>query len=307
MPKISVCIPVYNVEKFIRRCLESVLNQSVEDIEVVVVNDCTPDHSMEIVREFAQKDKRIKMLENQQNRGLMITRRVGYMAATGDYITFCDSDDTLPAGALEALYNEAVKTDADIVSGVIEYVSVTAERSRWKNRLSYGNDKISVFKSLLTDEFPHNLYARLYKSALIQNYEYETYEHATNGEDGMLFYQVIEHVGHVATIDKVVYEYRQNVESSTHVRFKDHALRSIAQLNALRIRIATKYPKLSKLAYRKVVKNYWSLKLEGYNIKEHYLAVGLENYSLLHLFVTQPLRIFLRILAKSIILNISKR
>lgn len=278
MPIISICIPVYNVEKYVGRCLESILSQSFKDIEIVIVNDCTPDKSIDIVCQYAESDNRIKIVEHDINHGLMMARHTGYMVATGDYITFCDSDDTLPDGALESLYNKAIQTNADIVSGVIEYIPTKGKRYRWSNLLRYGSDKISVFKSLLKDEFGHNLCSRLFRRDLLQNYNYETYEKATNGEDGMLFYQVVDHASKVVTTDNIVYEYWQNMESSSQVRLKDAALRSIALLNATRVKIVGKYKNLNALLNKKVSYVFWDLKAEGYNIDTYFKNEGLEDY-----------------------------
>lgn len=301
MPKITVCIPVYNVEQYIKRCLESILNQSFKDLEVVVVNDCTPDKSMDIVRQYAEVDDRIRIIEHEVNHGLMVARRTAYMAAVGDYITFCDSDDSLPFGAIENLYNEAVKTDADIVSGVIEYIPVKGKRCRWTNLLQYGSDRISVFKSLLKNELGHNLCSRLFRRELLQNYPYETYDKAINGEDGMLFYQVVDNVTNVATIDNIVYEYWQNLESSSQVRLKDNALRSIALLNAIRVKTISKYSVLSALLNKKVSCVFWDLKANGYNMAPLYMNVGLGrfcNYSSLikDLGLVGAVKIVLRLL-----------
>lgn len=183
MPKVSICVPVYNVEQYISRCIESVISQSLKDIEIIIVNDCTPDKSMEIVRQYAETDKRIVIVEHDVNHGLMMARRTGYMSATGDYITFCDSDDTLAEGALEDFYAAAVKEDADIVSGTIQYVTTTGERYLWKNKLQYGSDKISIFKSLLKGECGHNLCSRLFRKELLQNHNYQTFDNFINAED----------------------------------------------------------------------------------------------------------------------------
>lgn len=278
MPKVSICIPVYNVEKYIGRCIESIQKQSLQDIEIIIVNDCSPDASMEIVRKYAVSDNRIKIVEHDKNRGLMMARRTGYMAVTGDYITFCDSDDTLADGALEALYNCAVRENADIVSGTIEYVPIKGERRLWTNKLSYGNDKIAVFRSMLTSEFGHNLCSRIFRKELLQNHDYETYENATNGEDGMLFYQVVDQASKVVAIDNVVYEYWQNMASSSNVRLKEHALKSIAQLNVIRKATAGKYDCLRELTEKKISLVSWNLKTKGYDIDKYFHQVGLYDY-----------------------------
>lgn len=311
MPKVSVCIPVYNVEQYIGRCLESILHQSLTDIEVIVVNDCTPDGAMNIVRKYASEDNRIKIIEHSKNHGLMVARRTGYMEAVGDYITFCDSDDTLAVGALETLYNKAVVENADVVSGVIEYIPVKGKRYCWKNKLSYGTDKIAVYRSVLTNEFGHNLCSRLFCREILQSYEYETYERATNGEDGMLFYQAVEHISKVVAIDQVVYEYWQNWQSSSQVRLKDHALRSIALLNAMRKKTSGKYEELKSLTDSKISAVYWELKVQGYDIGKFYSEVGLYNYEgLWSLFKIQGFKIKARHILKymlSLIKIVSKK
>lgn len=209
MSKITVCIPVYNVEQYIKRCLESILNQSFKDFEVVVVNDCTPDKSMDIVRQYAEVDDRIRIIEHEVNHGQMMARRTAYMAAKGDYITFCDSDDTLPCDSLKTLLDKAENSNADIVSGTIEYIKDNGEREMWDNSLEDGNDIEQVFKSMLTNRFKQNLCSRLLKRSLLQDYSYKNYENMRNGEDGLLFYQIVANCSSIVTIKDVVYEYWQ--------------------------------------------------------------------------------------------------
>ena len=93
MPKISVIIPVYNVEKYLAECLTSVVNQTFKDIEIICVNDGSTDNSPKILKEFAQKDSRIKII-NQENQGLSAARNTGLDVATGEYVSFIDSDFT---------------------------------------------------------------------------------------------------------------------------------------------------------------------------------------------------------------------
>lgn len=278
MSKISVCVPVYKVEQYIARCLDSIQNQSLKDIEIIVVNDCSPDNSMKIVKRFAAMDSRIKIIEHDANHGLMVARRTGYIAASGDYITFCDSDDTLPPQALEELYKKAEEDKADIVSGCIEYVPVDGKRYNKINKLSYGTDRISVFHSLLTDEFGHNLCSRLFRRDLLQNHDYETFEKSTNGEDGILFYQVVDNTSKVVTTDYVVYEYWQNVDSSSNTKLNGNALKSIARLNRIRRNTAGKYESLTNLVDRKLSLVWWNLKSQGYEVEKYFKSEGLHNY-----------------------------
>jgi glycosyltransferase involved in cell wall biosynthesis len=279
MPKVSVLIPVYNVEKFIRRCLESVMNQSLTDIEIIVVNDFTPDNSMAIVHELAGVDDRIQIIENEKNRGLMVARQVAYVAAKGDYITFCDSDDTMPKDALKDLYEAAVDSGADIVAGAMEFVSIKGERKYKGNKLSYGSDSIAMYRSMLTGEMNQNLCSKLYKRELLQGYEYVTLEDATCGEDGNLNYQVAEHIKKCVTIDSAVYEYRQNEESTTNTPRNEKALISIAHLQKLRYDLALRHPEIKKLLFRKISYIYLESKITRDNYGSYYKEVGLESFT----------------------------
>ncbi|WP_455669716.1 glycosyltransferase family 2 protein [Phocaeicola sp.] len=121
-PKISVLIPVYNVEKYVERCILSVLNQTMQEgVEVIIVNDCTPDHSMEIIREVLRNHLKkdgmtVRIVEHKINRGLAASRNTAMSYAKGDYTIHVDSDDYVELDMLEKMYTRAVETDADIVT-----------------------------------------------------------------------------------------------------------------------------------------------------------------------------------------------
>lgn len=280
MPKVSVIVPVYNVEKFIRRCLISIQQQSLDDIEIIVVNDATPDNSMAIVQELAKDDHRITILNHEKNMGPMCTRETGYMAATGDYITFCDSDDSLPKDALKKLYLAAVGTNADIITGNIIYLTISGEEIIWKSELKYGNTKVGVLRSLLRRELGHNLCGKLFKASLLQEYKYNTYEHATNGEDGCLFYQVIANMDLMIVIDEVVYYYIQNTESSSQVKLTENALASICIANTERIAAVSKFPELKRDLKACVSSSLVILFCQGYD-KDGTLSKLINKYSLI--------------------------
>lgn len=114
MPKVSVIIPVFNVEKFLRECLDSVINQTLKDIEIICVNDGSTDSSRQIIEEYALHDHRIKLI-NQSNHGLPYARNRGLENALGEYIYFLDSDDKVALYAMEELYQIAHKNSLDII------------------------------------------------------------------------------------------------------------------------------------------------------------------------------------------------
>ena len=111
--KISVVLPVYNVANYLRKCLDSLVNQTFEDFEVICVNDGSTDSSREILAQYAQKDSRIKIVDK-KNGGLSSARNAGMKVAQGEYYSFIDSDDWIDETMLEKLYNSMVSLDTDI-------------------------------------------------------------------------------------------------------------------------------------------------------------------------------------------------
>lgn len=127
MAKISVVVPIYNVEKYLRRCLESILQQTYQDFEIICVNDCTPDNSMIIVDEFVEKyPDKVKRVDNPQNVGLGAARDQGMKYASGEYLVFFDSDDYVKRNYLETYLAEMERSKADIVMG--GYIRVEQEK-----------------------------------------------------------------------------------------------------------------------------------------------------------------------------------
>ncbi len=119
MTKVSIIVPVYNVEKYLGRCLDSLVMQTLEDIEIICVNDGSPDNSLAILEEYAAKDTRIRII-NQENAGLSCARNAGLQIAQGEYIAFVDSDDWVDLDFFKKLYDTAKKHDTDIaVAGIM--------------------------------------------------------------------------------------------------------------------------------------------------------------------------------------------
>lgn len=119
MPKVSVVVPVYNVEQYIEECARSLFDQTLENIEYVFVNDCTEDRSIDILwdvmEEYPHRKPQVKVLKHEVNRGLPIARQTGIRSASGDYIIHCDSDDWVEREMYEYMYNKAHNDNADIV------------------------------------------------------------------------------------------------------------------------------------------------------------------------------------------------
>lgn len=121
MIKVSVIIPVFHVEKYLRKCLDSIVRQTLQDIEIILVNDASPDGCADIMKEYAAKDSRIKCIYLTENHMMGGARNKGVEIAKGEYITFVDSDDYLEVTMLEKLYDKAIITDSDMVYCTYHY------------------------------------------------------------------------------------------------------------------------------------------------------------------------------------------
>ena len=115
-PYFSIIVPVYNTEKYLRRCLDSLVNQTFKDIEIIIVNDASQGNCKEIIEEYQKKDNRIKYIEHSENKSLLQARKTGNIASTGKYIIYVDSDDEIEINACEEIFNVVKNKDYDIVS-----------------------------------------------------------------------------------------------------------------------------------------------------------------------------------------------
>ena len=129
MAKVSVIIPVYNVEEYLRECLDSVINQTLKDIEIICVNDYSTDNSLSILEEYAKNDSRIKIIKHDKNKGLGPARNTGINNANSEYIFFLDSDDYLKLDIIEKLHNKIIESNSDIVfSQMIAFTELTDKK-----------------------------------------------------------------------------------------------------------------------------------------------------------------------------------
>ena len=167
MPLISVIVPVYNTERYLPECLDSIIAQSLTDIEIICVNDGSTDGCAEILRQYCRKDKRIKVIEK-QNGGLSSARNAAMEAATGRYWAFVDSDDYIAENFLETLLKALEENDADISGCNFQKIKNDNYQIRWKNkgRVKIYDDALTVL--LNRRNFIHfNVWNKLYKREII--------------------------------------------------------------------------------------------------------------------------------------------
>lgn len=249
---ISVIIPVYNVEKYIAQCIESVINQTYRDLEIIVVNDATPDNSMAIVEEYAAKDSRIHIINNPRNLGLMTTRKNGFEFATGKYLMFVDSDDYLPLNAIETLYNAIVSDDYDMAVGKMEVLYENGDVKYLINALPFGSNKEGLFKSLLSGNTIFSLCAKLFKSKIFKDDKLSVFENLTMAEDKCLMIQLANNINKSICIDSTVYYYKKNNSSITESVLTAKQVENIIITHKLLKEIASSYPTLRREFYEDI-------------------------------------------------------
>lgn len=281
MVKVSIIIPVYNAEKFIAQRIESFKRQTLSDYELILVNDCSPDSSLSVIKKCAEGNSKIRIIDLAENGGPMCARFEGCNIANGEYITFCDSDDELPDDALEMLYKEAKATKSDIVAGTIDFIKISdGSHSLWKSSLKYGSDQIAAMKSLLKNEYRHNVVGKLIKRELLQQYQYSNVKGLRYYEDFVLMYELVQHASKFVCIDNVVYNYIQTEGSSTMLNMSSCRLDNIAYAHSLVFQlVSNRFPALMKLCYGNFQKRFISL-LVNYRIGPKELKTVLGKYKL---------------------------
>ena len=214
MPKVSVIVPVYNVEKFLPRCLDSIVNQTLKDIEIICINDGSPDNCLSILEDYAQKDSRIRII-NQENSGPSVSRNKGILMAQGEYIGFVDSDDWLDVDFYEKLYAAAQKYDADIAACGIK---VYRKYNRISSVLKYTKEEYTddIERKFYLCDVPESCHVcnRIYKAEVIRskNIEFEAGIHMQ--EDMSFTMESLYYSGKLVTVPGALYNYDRRNENS---------------------------------------------------------------------------------------------
>lgn len=171
MAKVSIIIPVYNTEKYIATCLDSVMGQTLEDIEVILINDGSTDASLEIMEQYRQKYPNRIQLISKENGGQATARNIAIPMCTGEYIGFVDSDDYIEQDMYEKMYLKAVETDADYVE--CDYVNVKINEAGEQERIADYGSRVREYinkKDMFIDPMlaPWN---KIYRRELLQKSE----------------------------------------------------------------------------------------------------------------------------------------
>ncbi len=214
MPRVSVIIPVYNVEKYLNRCLDSVLFQRFQDIEIICINDGSTDDSGAILKAYAKEDKRVTVICG-ENRGLSAARNIGLAQAVGETIFFLDADDAIHPDCLDILWTVLNDSGADMVHCQFEksdglsrrYQDIETDKIKYRLISSY------CFSGKKNMGF--NVWSNLYKRSLLEGIQFIDGIHF---EDVPFLLSVLARHPKIATVDEKLYFYTINENSISHKR-----------------------------------------------------------------------------------------
>lgn len=200
---ISVVVPVYNMEKYLARCLDSILRQTYRNIEIIVVNDGSTDESWSICLNYSLSDRRIKIVD-QQNLGLSGARNTGLRYASGDYLTFVDSDDWVHPRMIEFLYNSLRDHSSDIsFCGCKKISDFSIPDEQYENLTSYSLDRDTILHLFFSERYTA-CWSRLFRRDIIKDIEFPQ---GLNCEDYIYMYEALRRCQSVSIIDDPLYYY----------------------------------------------------------------------------------------------------
>lgn len=233
MQKVSIIIPVFNVEKYLTRCLDSVVNQTLDNIEIICINDCSTDNSLDVLKKYALKDNRIKLIDLPQNRGVSFARNTGIDNANGEYIAFLDPDDWWNKNLLKTVYTDIQTYNSEIaifgsnfckndkiipnetqLSYILQFKEQHALRTYQNNLVNYAWDK-------------------LYNRDFINRHKIRFNENLSQTEDVIFALECFSYNPTMSFIPKNLYNYQINREGSAMTKNQELVSKQIIAFKTL--------------------------------------------------------------------------
>jgi glycosyltransferase involved in cell wall biosynthesis len=207
-PKVSIIVTVYNTEKYLNTCIDSILNQTFKDFECIIVDNCSPDNSPQICDEYKENDNRIKVIHKKQNGGLPQARKTGFEISAGGFILFVDSDDWIEPDMVEKMYNKALEGNYDIIKS---NCFINTDNYQIKDITPQPYDKILIYKNIIMYwQFSTSVWDKMVKRDV---YEKVLFPIQNYIEDRVITIQSIYYAKKIGYIPDYLYHYRQHPES----------------------------------------------------------------------------------------------
>lgn len=247
-PLISIVVPIYMIDKYVGICIESLLNQTYKNLEIILVDDGSKDRCSEICDLYATKDARIKVI-HKENGGLVSARKAGVLAATGRYIGFVDGDDWVGAGFYQSLYNAISQNDCDVAIAGFSRDLFNQTKSIYNTVPSgyyEGESLKKVFKEMISygEFYRHGIstyhWNKLFKREVILKHQLEISDDVSIGEDAVVVYATLLDCKRICITDNCAYHYRQREDSmlKSSVDFEKEMVRVRALYNNLSVAVS---------------------------------------------------------------------
>ena len=230
----SVLVPVYNVEQYIRTSIESIINQTFSDFELILVDDGSTDRSGLICDEYSEKDNRIRVIHN-TNHGLLYTRRIAFSEASGKYCVIVDSDDKLKPQALQTIYNtfEQYKSDC-VIYGYDRVCDGTVINTITDEDIVHMNNKRDIYMRIFLHTEYNPICRKSFKRSLLDGRDYSSYYHLSLREDLLQSIEILQNAQSITFIPDVLYEYTLNPNSMTQtIQIKNYKVDTLIRKSVL--------------------------------------------------------------------------
>ena len=257
--EVSVIIPIYNAEQYLKRCLDSICGQTLRNIEIICINDASTDKSLNILNEYAEKDNRIKLVNLEHNQGESIARNTGLAMAKGEYIGFVDNDDMLDPDFYEKLYLKAKETNADIAKGEVLEID-------YDGKEHYGKINKKILENNNKMYFVINWWTAIFRKSLIIENNIDFPKEFSLGGDIVFLNRCVLSAQKVVTVNDVLYHYYRREDSGDSKVLSSEKIKSVLR------------------AYEIILDNVNSanasdINEDGYNYVFYYLASAIINLS----------------------------
>lgn len=250
---ISVIVPTFNSEKWLRACCASVVNQTYRNIELIIVNDGSTDNTPNLLSEIMKSDKRIRVIHT-DNGGVCRARNIGLDEAIGDYIAFLDSDDLLQDNAIELLYNAIQREEADIAVGWMTNIDSDGTDLGCPYSLTHAiwTENMALEQLLLDHPATYTVWGKIYRKELISDIRFV--EGKKVHEDSFFVFECLLKKPKVVVIEDIVIKYRLSENSASRCAFSEKVFDILYFSNRKRAILETQYPQFKALTENMIVK-----------------------------------------------------
>jgi len=241
-PLISILIPIYNVESYLPQCLDSIVQQTYKNLQIVLIDDGSQDHSLTICHDYATKDNRIEVY-SQKNQGVAATRNHLLEKVKGDYVLFVDSDDWIEADMIENLVFLSKENDADFV--MCDKIINDTKPSSLKQAVVKLDPEQAIYDFLHHTYFVGSLWNKLFQSTLLYDMHFD--DKISYSEDALFSWQVMKKAKNIVVTNKQLYHYRMNDASLSHL-FNGHQFSAFEVWKQIVNDVSISFPEYLSLA-----------------------------------------------------------